>query len=137
MDKPCHYNNRIKLNYILYFIEKYFCLYPNAVMLAQGYNWSKWARLKSNTKISFVNGGNRILKCLDFWDKYTKWSTNIFKLVVVAFYDLFSYLHWMLNIPISIPLASKLYRHHNLPEIRFYNIKSPSLLVSVTQQQHE
>ena len=48
-------------------------------MLAQGYNWSKWARLKSNTKISFVNGGNRILKCLDLWDKYTKWITNIFK----------------------------------------------------------
>lgn len=108
-----HYNP----NNILYLIEKYFCLDPIAVMLAQGYNWSKWAQLQSNrnTKIWFTDSEKRDLKSLNLWAKYTKWETNIFKLVLA--------LYGMIYFPIYIGwLVGK--SRFQFPLLQYYNLTS-------------
>ena len=117
----------------MYLIEKYFRLDPIAVMLAQGYNWSKWAQLQSNTRIWCADIKKRDLNSLNLWAKYTKWETNIFKQVLANYTMIYFpiYIGWLVgtNPDFNSPLLNIIIWHHNLPEIRFLsynNIKSPA-----------
>ena len=115
----------------MYLIEKYFRLDPIAVMLAQGYNWSKWAQLQSNTKIWCADIQKRNLK--SFKTCGPNMQTNIFRQVLALYTAIYFpiYVGWLVgtNPDFNSPLLNIIIWHHNLPEIRFLrynNIKSPA-----------